>query len=211
MSPEIAKCCFCDGLVRGASGAPWDTILHDSGEFVITPTKGALIPGWLLVVAKRHALCAGALTARERLGLENCLAEARTVIQRNFGEPTIFEHGPCEPSTSLGCGIDHLHLHVAALQFSLREAVNHLFPATEWQPIANLSETEALFEEKIGYALVHEPGEQMYWSRPPLGVRQLFRRAIASKLGLSEQFDYAKFPHLSNVILTLQNLTHVAS
>ena len=99
-------------------------------------------------------------------GLENCLAEARTVIQRNFGEPTILEHGRCEPSTSLGCGIDHLHLHVAALQFSLGEAVNHLFPATEWQPIANLSETEALFEEKIGYALVHEPGEQMYCPAP---------------------------------------------
>jgi diadenosine tetraphosphate (Ap4A) HIT family hydrolase len=207
----MAGCCFCNSLVRGASEAPWDVILRDSGRFIVTPTKGALVPGWLLVVAKRHALCAGMLTADELRELEICLAEARLMVEERFGEATVFEHGPCRPDTSLGCGIDHLHIHVAPLSFSLRKAVDDLFPATEWQLISDFSGTKALFEKGVGYAVVHEPQEQIRWCQPPVGVRQLLRRAIASRLGVPSEFDYAEFPHLPNVMLTLQNLRNASS
>lgn len=207
MSLPVDNCCFCENLVRGLPEAPWDRVLYDSGRFVITPTKGALVPGWLLVVAKWHALCAGAISRVELDELINCLRTAKNMVRENFGEPTVFEHGPYQPGSSLGCGIDHLHLHVVPLSFSLRSATASLFPEVKWHPLSDLYCASLLFEAKIGYGLVQEPNDRMSWCYPPLGVRQLFRRVIAAELGVPEEFDYREFPNLSNVSLTLENLS----
>lgn len=184
--------------------SPWDTVLHDSGNFVILPTKGALIPGWLLVVAKRHALCAGALSTSEIDELTSCLTSASDLVQKHFGAPSIFEHGPSREGTTIGCGIDHLHVHVAPLKFSLRRAVNDTFPNVNWKPLSDISATQSLFKSQRGYSLLKEPDEgRMYWCSPPVGVSQMFRRAIAAEIGIPAEFDYRTHPHLSNVSQTL--------
>jgi len=191
--------------------APWDTVLHESGNFVIVPTKGALVPGWLLVVAKRHALCVGALSGTELDELTSCLTWARDLVQENFGPPTIFEHGPSQAGTTLGCGIDHVHVHVAPLKFSLQKAVNDRFPRVKWQPLLDISATRSLFELRTDYCFVKEPNEEgMYWCSPPIGVTQIFRRAIAAELGIPDEFDYRTHTQLSNVIHTLAGLSQTS-
>jgi len=211
MSPEQSHCCFCQTLDTTGGSAPWDTVLHDSGNFLIVPTKGALVPGWLLVIAKRHALCAGALSGSELDELTRCLATASSLVQENFGVPTIFEHGPSKAGTSLGCGIDHLHLHVAPLKFSLRKAVSDRFPHVKWQPLHNISATRSLFESRTGYGLVKEPTEEtMYWCSPPVGVTQIFRRAIAAQIDIPDEFDYRTHPQVSNVTQTLALLSQTS-
>ena len=210
MSPEHTSCCFCQNLAATGVSAPWDTVLHDSGNFVVVPTKGALVPGWLLIVAKRHTLCAGALSISELWELTSCLTSASDLVRENFGEPTIFEHGPCEAGTTLGCGIDHLHLHLAPLKFSLRRAVNDRFPNVEWKPLPDIAATRSLFESRCGYGFVKEPTEErMYWCTPPAGVRQIFRRVIAAEIGVPDEFDYRTHPHLPNVLQTLAVLPQV--
>lgn len=204
MNSGQTSCCFCDSLKTAGANAPWDTVLHDSGNFTIVPTKGALVPGWLLVVAKRHALCVGALSSPELDELKSCLAFARDLVQKNFGAPTIFEHGPSRAGTTIGCGIDHVHAHVVPLQFSLRKAVNDRFPRVEWKPIVDIAATRSLFELRQGYGLVEEPNEErMYWCSPPVGVSQMFRRAIAAEIGIPDEFDYRTHPHHSIVMQTL--------
>src|SRR5260221_12042148 len=175
MSAGVSSCCICDGLVRRASQAPWDAVLYDSGRFIITPSKGSLVPGWLLVVAKRHTLCSGATSSSEFTELLDCLGVAQDLVRKNFGEPTFFEHGPSRSGLSLGCGIDHLHLHVLPLSFSLRRATTTFFPEVKWEGIPDLSGTSALFESKVSYGLVHEPDSTMFWCHPPKHVRQFFR------------------------------------
>jgi ATP adenylyltransferase len=208
MGLKTRSCCFCDGVARGASEAPWDRVFCDSGSFIITPTKGALVPGWLLVVAKRHVLCSGAISVSELPELADCVRTAQQMVRDNFGEPTVFEHGPSEAGTSLGCGIDHLHLHVAPLSFSLRKATNKLFHEVKWESVMGLSSTSALFESRVDYGFVQEPNGRMFICSPPRGTKQFFRRAIASEIGIPAEYDYSKFPHLSNVISTLDKLPH---
>jgi diadenosine tetraphosphate (Ap4A) HIT family hydrolase len=178
-------------------------VLHDSGNFTIVPTKGALIPGWLLVVAKRHALCAGALSILEQEELKSCLSSASNIVCKSFGTATIFEHGPWQAETTLGCGIDHVHIHIAPLKFSLRRAVSERFPTVEWKPLPGISGTQSLFESQTDYGLVQEPNERMYWCTPPSGVNQLFRRVIAAEMGIPDEFDYRTNSHIANVLQTL--------
>jgi len=200
------SCCFCDGLVRGASQAPWDALLYDSGRFIVTPSRGSLVPGWVLVVAKRHTLCSGAITSSELTELLDCVAVARDLVRKNFGEPTLFEHGPSRSGLALGCGIDHLHLHVVPLSFSLKRATTTRFPEVKWKEISDLSGTSSLFASNLSYGLVHEPDSSMSWCHPPKHVRQFFRKVIAAELGIPEQFDYTQFPQLPNVLRTLEAL-----
>jgi ATP adenylyltransferase len=208
MSPEQPRCCFCQTFTTAQGNAPWDTVLHDSGNFLVLPTRGALVPGWLLVIAKRHALCVGALSGAELDELTGCLATARSLVQENFGSPTIFEHGPSQAGTSLGCGVDHMHLHVAPLKFSLRKAVNSSFPQVKWQPLPDISATRSLFEAQTDYGLVKEPTEEtIYWCSPPTGVTQIFRRVIAAEIDTPDEFDYRTYPQFSNVAQTLAVLS----
>lgn len=195
-------CVFCNNLVRGVSREPWDTILRDNGRFVIAPSKGSLVPGWLMVVSKRHALCSGAIPDNEFEDLRNSISMASEMVRNSFGPPTVFEHGPCVTGTPVGCGIDHQHVHVAPLPFSLKDAVFRLFPAIEWQLLGDLSETRDLYRSNTPYGLVQESNSEMFWCRPAKGVRQMFRRAIAATLGEHDRFDYGAFPHLLNALQT---------
>ncbi len=209
MGDRKALCCFCESPSSSAPKALWDTTLYESDRYFIAPTRGALIPGWLLVVSKRHALCSGAVTEDESRELKDCLEVARRMLRSTFCEPTIFEHGPSRAGSPLGCGIDHLHMHVAPLSFSLRDAVNAQFPATTWNSLPDLSSAKNLFNSGVGYGLIQDPNGRIYWCTPPTGVRQLFRRAIATEIGNPDEFDYAAYPQLSNVQLTLQTLAPV--
>lgn len=207
MSTGQSHCCFCKNLASAGIDAPWDTVLHDSGNFVVVPTKGALVPGWLLVVAKQHIICSGALEPSELDELADCLATARNLVQESFGPPTVFEHGPSQPGTTVGCGVDHVHVHVAPLNFSLQTAVSDRFPELEWKSLPHISATRSLFNSGKAYSLVEEPREHaMYWCEPPVGVRQLFRRVIAAEVGIPDEFDYITHPQALNVLRTLAAL-----
>lgn len=199
-------CSFCERLVSGRSDAPWDTTVAQTSEYTIVPTKGALVAGWLLVVSKRHVLCAGALDTGEFGDLQHAICVAKEIVERSFGPATVFEHGPRLTGTSLGCGIDHLHFHVAPLKFRLSEAVDSIFRGVTWKEVADIRFLGALHRKGIGYAMIHEPGSKMVWFPPRPGIRQPLRRAIASRLGVPESFDYASYPHLPNVVRTLAQI-----
>ena len=204
-------CCFCSKLVLANSSEPWDKVLRDTGNFIIAPSKGSLVPGWLMVIAKAHALCTGAIPPSHLQELEEALQAAKHMATSSFGEPTLFEHGPAFAGTPVGCGIDHQHIHVVPLTFSLKEATSHIFPEVKWEPLSGLSESSKLHESGTPYCFVQEPRRELFWCRPPYGVRQLFRRAIAEKLGIPDQFDYARFPQPSNAAATIQYLSPVRS
>jgi diadenosine tetraphosphate (Ap4A) HIT family hydrolase len=204
---QKAECPFCERLLHGSSNAPWDTTLAETQTYKIVPTKGALVPGWLLVISKKHVLCAGALDADEFNDLEETINLGRQLVGSNFGPATVFEHGPQLPETSLGCGIDHLHFHIAPLRFSLVDAVDSVIPGAVWKALSGLRDLKALHRAGIGYAMIHEPGAGMLWFQPPSDIRQPLRRAIATQLGVPELFDYATHPHLANVLRTVDQFT----
>lgn len=210
IQPEKVSCCvFCRQRLAGTSNAPWDVILRDTGDYVISPSKGSLVPGWLLVIAKKHSLCAGALSDSSLEKLRDAVAIASQLVNEKFGPPTIFEHGPATTGSSLGCGIDHLHIHVVPLQFSLIGAVNSFLPNTDWKELSDFSETRELHHAGIGYAFVEEAGRRA-WFRPPEGMRQMLRQVIASQLDRAGQFDYGQYPHAENALSTLDRLRHLS-
>ena len=206
MAPKQSRCVFCDQLLSGRKTGAWDTVIAETEDYLIVPSKGALVPGWLLVVGKKHLLCAGELPPEEIQALGEAVETCKALVERSFGSSTIFEHGPAAAGTSLGCGIDHLHIHVVSLPFSLMDAVNSMFGRMVWCP-ATLDGLAQLHRNGTGYALLQEPDNGMVACRPPLDVRQPLRQAIAQKMGILHAYDYATHPHTRNVELTLNRLS----
>jgi len=100
---------------------PWNDVLHESKSFVVLPTLGMLTEGWLLVVPKRWCLNFGYLTDSEQEDYESLKDYLFGFFRTCYTTPTIFEHGPAQRKSTVGCGVDHAHRHFVPLQFNLAE------------------------------------------------------------------------------------------
>lgn len=173
------------------------------------PTLGSIVPGWLLVVSRDHYLCSGALTPARLQLLSEAVEVARLLVSKAFSPPTIFEHGPAIPGTPVGCGIDHLHMHIAPLPRSLALQCTELF-GTEWHPLIHPDEMSVMYHKGTSYLTVQEPGFGWLWATPPDGVRQPLRKAIAHMMNVPNLFDYRKDSFEENVALTLREISSAA-
>jgi diadenosine tetraphosphate (Ap4A) HIT family hydrolase len=84
-------------------------------NFVVLPTIGQVVGGYLLVVPTKHYLAIAEMPIEALVELANIKAVLRTVLKSSYDSPIFFEHGVSRHSESGGCGISHAHLHVVPL------------------------------------------------------------------------------------------------
>lgn len=200
---ECRFCHLCDPHREHMS--PWDHIIISSRTFLVVPSKGALVPGWLMVIPRRHVLSTSVMTKDEFKDLHDILAETKAIVADTFGPPTVFEHGAACANTTFGCGIDHAHVHVVPLPFHLRTAVQSSVDV-EWSQSEDefLKVTSTL---RAPYVAFSGPDLATWVATPNNIPRQFFRRMIATRLGRPDQFDYDQYPEPSNAVQTLSRMT----
>ena len=88
----IEDCILCEAI-NISNKRIENTILYESERFVVIPTLGQFIPGWLMVVSKDHFRCAGVHSNDELLELSWLITKVRKVIEKSFGSSIVFEHG----------------------------------------------------------------------------------------------------------------------
>ena len=94
---------------------PCDREVARTADYVVLPSAGSLVPGWLLVVPRRPMLNLGCTTPSERAALME-LVDDLSIRMGNFeGEIYCFEHGSAFVGSATGCGVDQAHLHVVPL------------------------------------------------------------------------------------------------
>ena len=115
---------------------PWDQVLHETDHFVVVPTVGALVEGWLLIITKQPYLCMGGMPTGEFHELSSLKELVCSVLSECYGDITVFEHGPSQPGQGVGCGVDHAHLHVLPAICQLTQGVPAVTKAVlEWDPV----------------------------------------------------------------------------
>lgn len=186
-------------VVEGKSSGPnpaYDVDLWSDPRAAVVPTIGAIVPHWYLIVPRRRAPCIRALSRAERI---QSLELAREVADRFSGEQrcaAFFEHGAAVANSPVGCGADQAHLHAALLDFDLMGRVLSESPEFSWLP-ATTDDPWADIPKGTDYYLLLSGG-RVLWAEAPRQLSQFFRRHIASGAGLSNQWDYRKWPHLAN-------------
>lgn len=202
------SCCFCEKFsAPKAVSNTWDTVLFESSNFVVVPTRGSIVKGWLLVVPKRHFPCVGAFAPDLREEFNDVRATVSSVVKAKYGSVIQFEHGPVGVGHPAGCGVDHAHLHVVGLNTDLIEhSTNNFKLPAIWEKIDTVNRTADAFAERVPYLFVeNENGEQWLLKHHGIGS-QMLRKVIASQRGLADYFDWKQHAFPENVTQTICDL-----
>jgi diadenosine tetraphosphate (Ap4A) HIT family hydrolase len=148
-------------------------------SFVI-PTVGPLVEGWLLVVTRKHDLALRDSDESAIAEVARVQASLRRTLEDTYGRSVIaFEHGPVKRGSTVGCGIDHAHLHVIPVGANIRPAIDCVsgLAPLRWMEVAGLNSVKAMSAEPYLYM---QDAQQVHWvACAPAFPSQLVRRAIA--------------------------------
>lgn len=197
-------CSFGEGSIESETDEP----LAQTENYFVVPSIGALVPGWLLICTREHRTnFAGKYGDYELVALRLRMARA---LSQKFRLPVrMFEHGAISAGSRTGCGVDHAHLHLLAIDADLLDARYCSDEgAIKWEDVTASSiddrktATEYLFYSAD--ASTADPcGRVAFPARP---TSQFFRRAVASAVGRSSEYDYRTHPHRMNALATLTAL-----
>jgi hypothetical protein len=144
------------------------------------------------------------MTPHEFAEFEVGIQQACAIIQAKFGPATVFESGPSYKGTSIGCGIDHVHVHVLPLQFSLGEATRRIFTNIDWMIWKGFRQLQDLHTLGEPYYYIKEPAREPLYTVPTIRSSQLFRKVIAAETGQTDLWDYSRHYGRSNAMETLK-------
>lgn len=184
----------------------WNKSLFDFPNFIVLPSLGSLVEGWLLLIPKKHFICMGALPDSLIDEMEEIKQFLWVYLQQTYGSVLAFEHGPSKSNLKVGCGVDHAHLHFVPVDVDLILAASPFLPQDLHWSEAGLEECRDAFTQGKDYLYVEQSiGVGSIITSQEFGS-QLFRRAIAANMGVLKQFNWREHPQYSNILATIDKV-----
>lgn len=188
-------------LEQSGTSAPWDRVLVETDDFIVAPTLGSIVPGWMLVVPKRPAINFLEVADSGEQRPHEYLLQAAKVLELSNGW-IWFEHGPAVEGSLVGCGVDYAHLHIiAAPPFGFAEFTAEISAAGDWEPCA-VEDAYSGLPNETPYYVAGSGAEALRMVGRELGS-QFFRKAVASLTGDQNRWDYRAHDFQENVLITL--------
>lgn len=197
-------CRLCKAITLGPAVERWNQQLMESPNFVVLPSVGAMVEGWLLIIPKDHYLSAAAMPYVLVEELHELKDDVAHILAPLFGSIVAFEHGPSRPSCEIGCGVDHAHLHLVPFAGDLELLTRPQLPEDSvWEIISPADVTTfrdldyLYFEQPLGSARI--TAGLNYGS-------QVFRRAVAGFMHRTDEYNWREFPEYERVFSTIAKL-----
>lgn len=172
-----------------------DRVLGESDNFFIMPTKGCVVPGYLIIAAKRHVM--KVWSSNLAAELEEVMFLVRRVVAERYGvEPIFFEHGS-SPRT-----FPHAHLHAVPLNHSGPPRLNtphEIIPVSSFQALEKYEGQSVLpWQDRDGRRFLLK----IQGHRRP----QLLRQVVARELNQPDVWDWRQHPFVINILQTRETL-----
>lgn len=194
-----------DALLSGSSQAVYDRPLLDRDNWIVVPTVGAMVTGWLLAVPRQRVLSFRDWAAKGGPPPLSVVEEVRVHLGLEPNEVIWFEHGPASAGTVVGCGLDHAHIHILLRPCFDRAAFfdrARLMSGFGWEETSALDCYSRLTPAKSYYAAGSEDRAISACDVETAGS-QFFRRVIADLTGFNSDWDYRRFEHLPKIEETI--------
>lgn len=209
VQPMLVQSRFTE-VFRNPSPRTENQVLWHGEYSVVIPTLGMIVPNWFLIVPAVHTFNFAQQPFAARAELPSLVASICETVAGQDEELLIFEHGATHAGSSVGCGLDHAHLHVVVASAA--------FVGTVWAAMLNELQSEPREASLDGLYDAIEPDCSYYaaWHQgrrivdQPAGteVSQRFRRIIAAAADMPECWNYRKFPFHQNVEKTVSSVRH---
>ncbi len=184
-----------------------NTVLYETDSFVVMPTLGQFIEGWLLIVSKHHSECARLLTRNAAEELSHLINVVKDIVSQQYGKCIVFEHGPSNNiQISGGCCVKHTHIHVVPC--SEHDVFTSYIP---FESITNikLSDLPMLIPDDNGYLLVSDSKYNSMYTVFRINdviPKQFLRQVLAATCNCHEFWDWRCYPFHNNILETIQRL-----
>jgi ATP adenylyltransferase len=190
-------CRFCGLAALDASAHLRDRWVAHSEHFVVIPSVGALVDGWVLVVPKSHLLSLGALPEELQPELADLAATMSESLEREYGQPvTRFEHGSSAAMQAVGCGVNHAHLHLVPLTFDVVADLALRHPDLAVVDHRGGLASAPRRTRSGSYVYVRNGSGREVLILDTENESQLVRRMIASRLGVPGRWNWRDYPDL---------------
>lgn len=193
-----------------AEGEPYSRLICRTSVVDALAGLGSMVPGYVLLMPRRHVRSVGELTVAEMLHVFEVAWIIANRIKEAFGGTVVLvEHGSSGHNHGpSGACIDHAHVHL----FPVDNAIDFTqFQLTDSRPIHNLAElsTLARMGKNYYYCCVLGRSDRFkgHLAVEPRLKSQQARRIWAQALGRHDEWDWALFPFLDNAQLTATRLS----
>jgi len=184
----------------------YDEVLNRLHNCIVAPTLGSIVPNWLLVIPEEPILNFREWNVRTSVAPERLVKDLLGHWGIRPDRALWFEHGPAAAGSTVGCGVDHAHLHVLIdAPFSFVQMVSAASNAGHLH-FRRAMTTNAYGVLPIsGAYLALASGEEVYFAENVEHVgSQFLRRVIADLVDCRDGWNYRTHAHLDNVQKTIQ-------
>lgn len=186
--------------MRFRSSNFYDKPVLETANFAAMPSLGGFVEGWTLIVPKTPVINLQELSTHLRDEFRAITHRVHAAVESIYGESSLFEHGPVEAGSLMGCGTDQAHLHIVPFIFSdLPEVDGH------WASVSGEMPFDAAKADR-DYLWVAAKG-RAHICLPNTLVSQFFRQNIAENLGVKASWDYKLTPCHETVRATSERLS----
>lgn len=199
-------CELCDEIEGGTTNSFHDRygenldsrIAGSSRNFVVMPSLGQIVPGYVIILPKRHELSLARLSLNELHELGDMVDHVRLMLDEHYSTPVLFEHGMKGVESNNGCGVYHAHLNAVPLVDSVDLIdVSRFRRISGLEGLLDFAETSYLyFADQRGSHFV-----KMIEKLPS----QWMRRALASAVGVQD-WDWRHAGQEEELVETLRTM-----
>lgn len=183
--------------------ARYDQVVLESDNFVVLPSLGSIVPGWLLLIPKFPVVRFADIATCYHSEFERILSAVQGAVAGRFGAPFVFEHGGHRGSR-VSCGVDQAHMHIVPLSFDLVSAATS-DTTYQWVSLDHYSTPSQLSFQ--GEYLFVTSNERTAFAEVTTPISQWFRKIIAKHADCREMWNYRTHPFTDNIELTLSRMT----
>lgn len=182
--------------------------LFETENFVVVPSLGSIVEGWLLIVPKKDHINFSLIDSGLGPELSQLLDLVKSKLRKAYKtEVVVFEHGPIATNCQVGCGVDYAHLHVVPTKFDLLSGVKRFVGLDfEWQRIAGLHKLIGNPNQESSYIYLQHQNSESFLALSDQIPSQLIRKVIASYLGQADRYDWKKFPEYEKIDKTVERI-----
>ena len=179
-------------------------VLYETDNFVVLPTIGQIVEGYLMIMPKRHYRSFALLNDDLFAEAESLYSETESTLRKAYKSPIFYEHGMGYAASGNGCCVDHAHIHAIPISINLSGRLEKEF---KWRNIDQLQDPARIVRGSH-YLFVQDSSQQkrLYYAS---NVRaQYIRHIVAEQLGTPDKGDWMLYPGITELLATLKKLSN---
>ena len=212
------NCVFCEdnGRVCQLPNGNYDRTIYEDDNWIIYPTIGAFVEGYILHVLKRHTLSGFECSKEEIKSLSSNIQLLYNVFRREYHVEYayVFEHGNTRAERISSCCIDHTHIHMLPISIDKQQVIKNAIRGSMYSA-TSLSECYQIINKEgfNAYILWGDISRQKYYviddSKglfPSQYMRMMMYGILTGKSINDYGWDWRIFPCYDNIMRTTEKM-----